>query len=70
VSPVVFPAYPTTDVSVKSAESVLTEHRAAQFNKATNEPLQEEHSNDSTIPDYATANESLRKRLALLELES
>jgi HK97 family phage prohead protease len=72
VSPVTYPAYPTTDVSARSAESVLTEHRKATPTQEANEPRQEPHSEPiaPVTPDYATANESRRKRLALLELES
>lgn len=69
VSPVTYPAYPTTDVSARSAEAILTEHRKAIPNKVTNEPRQEAHSNDSTTPDYATENEARRKELQLLDLE-
>lgn len=71
VSPVTYPAYPTTDVGIggRSAESILAEHRAAQPDKVTNEPRQEPHSNDSTIPDYATASEARRKELERLDLE-
>jgi hypothetical protein len=68
VSPVTFPAYPTTDVSARSAEAILAEHRAVQPVPVTNEPLQEEHSNDSTS-DYATADELRRKQLDLLDIE-
>lgn len=70
VSPVTFPAYPTTDVGVKSAENILAEHRAAVSNFETNEPRQEPHSNDSpTEPDYATENEARRKEAELLDIE-
>lgn len=71
VSPVTFPAYPTTDVGVKSAENILAEHRAAVSNIETNEPIQEDHSaTDSTTElDYLTAYELRRKQLELLDLE-
>lgn len=72
VSLVVFPAYPTTDVSAKSAENILAEHRSSiKSIQKVIEPPQEGHSKpiDPPTPDYATANESRRKRLALLELE-
>jgi HK97 family phage prohead protease len=71
ISPVTYPAYPTTDISARSAESVLTEHRKATPPTKAIEPSQEGHSEPIVppTPDYVSANESLRKRLALLELE-
>jgi hypothetical protein len=72
VSPVTYPAYPTTDVSAKSAENILAEHRSSvKFIQKVIEPPQEGHSEPIAPPtsDYAPANESLRKRLALLEIE-
>lgn len=71
ISPVTYPAYPTTDVSARFAEAILAEHRAAAPTTKAIEPPQEGHSKPIAppTPDYATANESLRKRLALLELE-
>jgi HK97 family phage prohead protease len=71
ISPVTFPAYPTTDVSARSAEAILTEHRKATPSTKAIEPPQEGHSEPIVppTPDYVSANESRRKRLALLELE-
>jgi HK97 family phage prohead protease len=71
VSLVVYPAYPTTDVSARSAENILAEHRAATPTTKELEPPQEGHSEPIAppTPDYVSANESRRKRLALLELE-
>jgi len=71
VSPVTYPAYPTTDVSAKSAENILAEHRSSiKFTQKVIEPIQEDHSaTDSTTPDYATANEARRKELERLDIE-
>lgn len=72
VSPVTYPAYPTTDVSAKSAANILAEHRAAATPPIkANEPPQEGHSEpiEPPTPDYATANEARRKELDLLDIE-
>jgi len=74
VSPVTFPAYPTTDVGIggRSAESILAEHRSSiKPTEKIIEPIQEDHSatDSTTEPDYATASEARRKELERLDLE-
>ena len=67
VSPVTYPAYPTTDVSARSAEAILTEHRKATPTTKAIEPIQEDHSatDSTTEPDYVTAHEARRKEREL-----
>jgi HK97 family phage prohead protease len=57
VSPVTFPAYPTTDCNVRSAESVLNDYRANQGARPGAQPE----------PEHTTPTTTLREQLRIAD---